>query len=169
MSVIKINIKGKQVGIVDLEETFLEVRAAGLKDTEQLKDLIFEKVKAKNYVPSSQEKAYREDLYEEYLVSIGELKARSRTGTAIEVRLYGSSCSQCEKLNSMVMETLSRAGVMVDYQYITDMKEIARSGIISTPALTVSGAVVVLGQVPAASQLEKVLFQAIEKARDPKD
>ncbi len=168
VSVVKMDINGKQVGIMDLEDIFREAASSGLKDAEQLKDLILEKVKAKNYVPSSQEKKYREDLYEEYRVSIGELKERARTSTAVEVRLYGASCSQCEKLNAMVLETLSRAGIPVDYQYITDTAEAARAGIISPPALTVSGALVVFGQVPSGNQLEKALLQAIDKAKGNK-
>lgn len=168
MSVIKIDIMGKLIGIIDLEEIFQEVKSAGAKDREQLKDLILAMVKEKNYIPHSQEKTYRDDLYEEYLVSIGELKERFRKNSAIAVRLYGASCYSCEKLDEMVMGTLSKAGIMVDYQYITDMREVAQAGIISTPALTVSGTVVVKGQVPAANQLEKMLLQAIEKARDAK-
>jgi len=66
------------------------------------------------------------------------------------------------------METLSKAGTVVDYQYITDMREVAQAGIMSTPALTVSGAVVVKGQVPAANQLEMMLLQAIDKVKDKK-
>lgn len=168
MSVVKIDIMGKQIGIVDLEDIFKEVKASGLMDLEQIKDLILAKVKVNNYVPHSQEKSYREDLYEEYQVFIGELRERSGKNSAIAVRLYGASCYSCEKLNEMVMETLSKAGTMVDYQYITDMKEVAQAGIISTPVLTVSGAVVIKGQVPAASQLEQVLIQAISKAKGNK-
>jgi small redox-active disulfide protein 2 len=166
MAVSKVEIGGNPVGIIDLEDIFHEVRTEGPKDADHLKDLIMDKVKVKNYIPHHLEPAYREDLYEEYRVHTGELSARQRTCSTIEIRLYGSSCFRCEQLDAMVKEILSRAGIPADYQYITDMREIARAGIITTPALAVSGTVILMGQVPAENQLEKILLRAIDKGKD---
>ena len=168
MAVSRVTIGGRSIGIDGLEDVFRSVRDRGIKDVRALKELILEGVAAQNYVPSSARSAYREDLYEEYLVFIGELLERKRSGDAVEVRLYGSSCYNCEKLDSMVRETLSRAGIPVDYDHVTDMREIARAGILSTPALTVAGTVILKGIVPEEHILEKDLLQAIEKAKTKK-
>lgn len=166
MSVTRVVIGGKAVGLVDLEETFQEVKEAGLKDSELLKDLILEKVKVRNYLPSHMERVYREDLHEEFRVFTGELSGRRPAGSAGEVRLYGACCSSCAQLNAMVMQILSREGLRVDYQHITDVSEIARAGIITTPALAVAGSVILSGHVLPEKHLQRILLKAIEAAKE---
>jgi hypothetical protein len=164
VAVSRVFIGGKSIGITGLEEAFEQVRTQGLTDADALKDLIMEKITAANYIPSSVRQAYREDLYEEYLVFTGELSARRTGANAVEVRLYGSSCYNCEKLDAMVKETLSRAEKPVDYEYVTDMREIARAGVMSTPALAVAGTVIIKAQVPEEHRLRTMLLEAIDKA-----
>jgi small redox-active disulfide protein 2 len=168
VAVSRVIIGGRSIGITGLEDVFREVRSEGIRDIRALKDLILKKIKAMNYIPSSAESTYREDLYEEYLVFTGDLSERKRSSRVVEVRLYGSSCYNCEKLDSMVRETLSRTGTPVDYDYVTDMREIARAGILSTPALAVGGTVIIKGRVPEEDKLERMLLQAIEKTKSSK-
>ncbi len=164
MSISKVNIGGNSIGITGLEEIFGEVKAAGIGNEDDLKSLILKKVKARDYVPHSAETMYREDLYEEYLVFIGELAARKNRSTYVKIILYGSSCWNCERLDGMIMRILSRSGIQADYQHVTDMREIAGAGIVSIPALAVDGKVILKGQVPEENRLEGILLQAIEKA-----
>jgi len=164
MSVTRVVIGGKAVGLVDLEETFQVAKDAGLQDSELLKDLILEKVKVRNYLPPHMEKVYREDLHEEFRVFTGELSGRRPTGSVVEVRLYGASCSSCEQLDAMVMQVLSREGLRVDYQHVTDVSEIARAGVITIPALVVAGSVILSGHVLPEKQLQRILLKAIDAA-----
>lgn len=165
MAVSRIVIGGNTVGIIDLEEIFLEVKKGGQAESEFVKDLIMAKVKAKNYIPSRLEPTYRNDLYEEFLVFTGKSAARRKESSVIEVRLYGASCSRCEQLDAAVKHILSRERLRVDYQHITDMREIAGAGILGTPALAVAGTVVTSGQVLPEKQLEKALLEAIDAAK----
>jgi small redox-active disulfide protein 2 len=161
MATSRVIIEGTSVGIVDLEDIFAHVRDAKIPDAEQVKDLILNKVKVKNYIPARMERLYREDLYEEYLVFTGALPARRPCRTVVEVRLYGAGCFRCEKIDAMVKQVLSRNGLRVDYQYITDLNSISRSGIMVTPALVVGGSVLLAGRVPTEKQLETMLLDAI--------
>lgn len=165
MAASRMEIGGKQVGIIDMEEIFRAVNAATITDEDHLADLIMEKVKEKNYIPHNQEPLYRKALYEEYLVSVGKLQERTRTGTEIRIRLYGASCYRCERIDVVVKETLSLAGERVDYEYVTDLREMGDAGIVTTPALTVDGAVVLMGNVPPENRLKEMLLQAVDKAR----
>ena len=47
----QITIGGNAIGIIDLDEIFAEVKAADVKSDNTMKQLIMEKVKARNYVP----------------------------------------------------------------------------------------------------------------------
>lgn len=164
MTVSRVVIGGNTVGIVDVEEVFKEAEASGHKDSELMKDFIMDKVKAKNYIPFQLEPTYREDLFEEFLVFTGESSGRRQTGSVIEIRLYGASCSRCEHLDSMIKHILSRQGLRVDYQYITDTRDISLAGIILTPALVVAGKLVLSGQVPAENHLESMVMKALDPA-----
>lgn len=168
MATSRVEIGGRQVGIVDLEDIFREVSSAGIDDEERLTDLIMEKVARKNYIPRSQEGLYRKALYEEYLVSTGKLESRACESADIRVRLYGASCSRCELIDAVVRNVLSKAGERVDYEYVTDLSEMSGAGIVMTPALTVAGEVVVMGQVPPAGKIEEMVLKALGKARGGK-
>ncbi|HNY63836.1 MAG TPA: thioredoxin family protein [Deltaproteobacteria bacterium] len=165
MAVSSVIIGGKSVGIVDLEEAFRKVGEAGVSDPEAVKGLILEKVREGNYIPAKLEPVYREDLYEEYLVHTGVLPER-RKRPAVEIRLYGASCSRCDLLDDMVKNVLSRNGLKVDYQYIDDMREMARAGILEAPALVVSGRTLLMGHVPGERDLEGMLLKAIDAASE---
>lgn len=165
MAVSTVMIGGSAVGLVDLEDIFTAVRDAGLKGSEELKDFILARVKAKNYIPPRMEPLYRQELYEEYRVFTGALPERRSAGTARDVRLYGTACANCTKLDAMVKQILSRHGLRVDYQYLTDMRAIARAGILSAPALVVAGTMVLSGRVPSEKELETLLLKALDQAK----
>jgi len=161
-TVKQISIGGFTVGIVGLDEVFEEVKNSDEADEARLKDMIFEKVKAKNYIAPGQEESYREDLYDEYMVYSGQQKARTRKAGVTEVRVYGAGCPRCKMLDRMVMEVIAANGLTVDYQYVTDLREIAATGILGSPALAVNGRIVAVGNVPSRGQLEKILAEAKE-------
>ncbi len=161
MSLKQINIGGNQVGLSDLDDIFEQVREIGIKDDEHLKNLLFEKVKSKNYVPPKMENIYKEALLEEYKVFTGELKARSRKSDFPEIRVYGAGCSRCEQLDRMTMEIIATKGMAVDYQYVTDIKEITAKGIIGSPTLVINNKVASIGKVPSRKELEKLLMKAV--------
>lgn len=165
MAISTVIISGSAVGLVDLEDIFAEVRDAGLTESEAVKDRILAKVKARNYIPPRMEPSYREELYEEYLVFTGVLPERRSAGTALDIRLYGTACANCTKLDVMVKQILSQHGLRVDYQYLTDMREIARAGILSAPALVIAGTMILAGRVPSEKELETMLLKALDHAK----
>lgn len=164
MAVTRIEIGGSEVGIVDLRECFHEVRSQGLENDREVMDALFEKVRARNYVPAGMEGAYREGLLAEYRVFTGEAERRVSGGPYLKVRLYGSSCFNCERLDDMVKDALARAGIRADYLHVTDPGETMRAGIISTPALTVNGRTVLSARLPEEKELEDLLASFLDRA-----
>ncbi len=163
MAVTKVDIGGRPVGIMDLEECFGEVKALGMTGDRDLGDAILRRVQERNYIPSGMEEAYREGLLTEYRIFVGEAVRQKARAGAVEIRLYGSSCFNCERLDGMVKAILSRAQVRADYLHVTDMRETARAGILATPSLVVNGAVILQGRLPVEDQLERMLLDAIKK------
>lgn len=163
MNVRQISIGGFTVGIIGLDDIFDEVKTAGESDDEKLKDLIFEKVKARNYIAPGQEDAYREDLYDEYMVYTGRQSSRTKRSGLLELRVYGPGCPRCGRLDRAVMEVISAQGLNVDYQYVKDPAEMKRRGIMGSPALVINGKLAAVGRAPNRKELEKLLEQAQEQ------
>ncbi len=159
----QVNIGGFTVGIVGLDEVFEEVKSSGETDEARLKDMIFEKVKAGNYVAPGQKESYREDLYDEYLVYTGQQKSRTEKPGVLEVRVYGPGCPRCEQLDRAVMEVISQKGLKVDYQYVKDIEEMKRLGIMGSPALVINGKLAAVGRAPNRKGIEKLLEKASEQ------
>ncbi|MEP3438955.1 MAG: thioredoxin family protein [Hoeflea sp.] len=70
------------------------------------------------------------------------------------VKIYGPGCNRCETTETMVKDTASRLGIMVEVEKVTDAKSIAMAGVMSTPGISVDGKLVHAGGLPDAGKLE---------------
>ena len=71
----------------------------------------------------------------------------------LTIRVLGSGCVRCNDLEKLCMNVLAENDIDADIQKITDIKEIAKLGIISTPALIINDKVMVSGKLPTKSTL----------------
>lgn len=75
----------------------------------------------------------------------------------MKIKVLGSGCSKCEALLAATKETVQHLGIDAEIEYVTDFAQIARYGVMSTPALVVDEKVVSAGRVLKASQIESFL------------
>jgi NAD-dependent dihydropyrimidine dehydrogenase PreA subunit len=61
-----IQIEGKSIGLIGLDEIFAQLREAGEKPSKELKNRLLEKFKEHNYIPKAKEESYALVLMEEY-------------------------------------------------------------------------------------------------------
>lgn len=73
------------------------------------------------------------------------------------VRVLGSGCKSCRALFENTQAALKNRGLSVEAEYVTDLKEIAAAGVMSTPALVVNGQVVSMGRVLSEADVEALL------------
>jgi small redox-active disulfide protein 2 len=71
----------------------------------------------------------------------------------LTIKVLGPGCCRCNDLEKLCMNVLAENDMDADLQKITDMKEIARLGIMSTPALIINDKVMVSGKLPTKSTL----------------
>ncbi len=62
----RIDIKGIEVGIAQLDEVIEKVAALGLTNEEEIDMALLKEIKIYNYVPANKEPAYRQAILEEY-------------------------------------------------------------------------------------------------------
>lgn len=77
--------------------------------------------------------------------------------TTIKVEVLGSGCKKCQQLEANAKAAIATLGIDADVIHITDMVEIAKRGVMSTPALAVNDKIVSKGQVLSVEQLQTLL------------
>ncbi|MDA3932569.1 MAG: thioredoxin family protein [Tenericutes bacterium] len=73
------------------------------------------------------------------------------------IKVLGSGCSNCKKLEKNVIEALKAMNKEATIEKVTEMKDIMSYNILSTPALVVDGKVLFSGQVPSTKKLQELL------------
>lgn len=78
----------------------------------------------------------------------------------MNIKVLGSGCPKCKKLESLVREVLAENGIEAQVEKVTDVGEIIGYGVMVTPALVVDEQVVVSGNVPSKPKLKEILVKA---------
>ncbi len=78
-------------------------------------------------------------------------------GEELSVKVLGSGCSKCNLLEKYAVETLEEMGLAYNLEHVRDYVEIAKYGVMATPALVVNEKVLVSGRVPTRSELKELL------------
>lgn len=71
-----------------------------------------------------------------------------------QVKVYGPGCKRCETTAQMMRDAAEKLGLEATIEKVTDPKEIAMAGVMSTPGISVDGKIVHSGGLPDESKLE---------------
>jgi small redox-active disulfide protein 2 len=73
----------------------------------------------------------------------------------LTVKVLGSGCPNCQRLESETRAALDGANPSIEYEVIkvTDYTDIVAYGVMSTPALVINEKVVSAGRIPKAEQI----------------
>ncbi len=75
----------------------------------------------------------------------------------MEIKVLGSGCATCHKLYESVKQAVAELGADAQVRYVTDMAEIAKSGLMHMPGLIMNGKVKAAGRVPSAKELKGMI------------
>jgi len=74
------------------------------------------------------------------------------------IKVLGAGCKNCKKLLSNVEKAVQDMGLTnVDIEYITDLEEIAKTGLLRTPGLMFNKKIVSSGRVPNTKEVRGML------------
>ncbi|MFH1034824.1 MAG: thioredoxin family protein [Pseudomonadota bacterium] len=149
-----ISVKGQKVGINGLDQALMDLGAAWAgRDDQAVGQELLSRLAPHNYIPASVRQAYATALCREYRRHMGQpVSEEAAAGLAIKV--LGAGCNRCEALTAGVMQVLSEMGLAADLEHLRDMQQIARYGVMGTPALVINGQVVCVGSVPSNHQIK---------------
>ena len=77
----------------------------------------------------------------------------------MEITVFGPGCAKCHQTEKIVKEAVAESGVNASVNYVTDLAEIARQGVFSTPAVMIDGQVKSVGKVPNKNEVKSWLGQ----------
>ncbi|MCE5242081.1 MAG: thioredoxin family protein [Desulfobacteraceae bacterium] len=72
----------------------------------------------------------------------------------MHIKVLGPGCKKCHETEKIVREAVAEAGSDATVEYVTDIAEIARHGIFSTPAVIVDGKTKCAGKVPSRNDVK---------------
>jgi small redox-active disulfide protein 2 len=73
------------------------------------------------------------------------------------VKILGSGCSKCNALEKATLEALKELGLDAAVEHVTNFADIAKYGVMQTPALVVDNKVLSYGRVLSKDDVKKLL------------
>ncbi|MBZ4687586.1 MAG: redox-active disulfide protein 2 [Clostridiales bacterium] len=81
----------------------------------------------------------------------------------MEIKILGTGCAKCKKLEELVREVTQEMGIDAKIEKVTDIKEIAKAGVMMTPGLMIDGEVKLSGKLPSKAEISKIITTAMVK------
>ncbi|MCI5136774.1 MAG: thioredoxin family protein [Candidatus Electrothrix sp. AW2] len=71
----------------------------------------------------------------------------------MNIKICGPGCKKCEQATQAVREAVAEAGLEVEIEKISDFAEMAKLGVLSTPAVIIDGQVKCVGKAPSKKEI----------------
>jgi small redox-active disulfide protein 2 len=81
----------------------------------------------------------------------------------VSVKVLGSGCPKCHKLEEVAKEATSALGSGVKVEHVYDYKQIMAYGVMTTPALVVNEVVKSAGRIPTKDEIAGWAKEALAK------
>jgi small redox-active disulfide protein 2 len=76
----------------------------------------------------------------------------------MEIKVLGPGCANCHKMEEMTKQAVKELGITAEVVKITDIGDIVRHGILSTPGLIVNGKVKHTGKpLPSLDKVKELI------------
>ena len=75
----------------------------------------------------------------------------------MKIEILGSGCAKCKSVEKLVRNIVEELGIKADIVKVEDLQEIVNRGIMMIPAVFIDGEAKIVGRVPTADELKKLL------------
>lgn len=83
----------------------------------------------------------------------------------VSVKVLGTGCARCEKLEAAAYQATSGLGFDVSVEKVTDVSQIMRYGILSTPGLVINEEIKSAGRLPTVEEIRNWVTEAAGAAQ----
>ena len=70
------------------------------------------------------------------------------------VKVFGPGCAKCNETEQLVKDVAAAANIDVTVEKVSDFAEMAKAGVLSTPAVVVNGETKCTGRAPSRDELK---------------
>ncbi len=70
----------------------------------------------------------------------------------MEIKICGPGCAKCEQAGKVMAEAVAETGAEATIEKISDFADMARLGVLSTPAVIINGEVKCVGKAPSKKE-----------------
>ncbi len=74
-----------------------------------------------------------------------------------KIQILGTGCPKCQKLTEQTKQAASQMDIAFEIEKVTDIGEIMKFGVMTTPALVIDGTVKTMGKIPAVEEIKNML------------
>ncbi|HNR46848.1 MAG TPA: thioredoxin family protein [Anaerolineaceae bacterium] len=78
----------------------------------------------------------------------------------INIKVLGPGCANCKRVEAAARKVVAELQLEAEIEKVTDMAEIMKWPILSTPGLVINGQVVASGRIPTEAEIAAWLKQA---------
>ena len=158
--ITKIKVGRFAVSIIGIKQLIEEMAATHTDKTDdEVRSFMLNRLGRGNYIPSSANEDYGKSFVREFRKFLGQPYTED-TPVGIDIKVLGTGCNQCHSLTRMIMEVLTEINLPAGLDHVMDIKEIARYGVMGSPALLINGKVMAVGGVPPRDRVKKWLVEA---------
>jgi len=75
----------------------------------------------------------------------------------MKIEILGTGCPKCKATEKIIKQVVDELKADVEIVKIEDLQEIVNRGVMMTPAVVVDGEVKIVGHVPSADEIKKLL------------
>lgn len=79
----------------------------------------------------------------------------------MEVKILGTGCPNCKRLEKVAREALDEMGVAATVTKVTEIKDILAYDVVSTPGLVIDEKVVSSGRIPSKAEVTSMIATAL--------
>jgi small redox-active disulfide protein 2 len=158
--ITKIRIGKYDIGIIGIKHLISKIAQTDAgKSDEEVAAVMLERLGRDNYIPGSAREAYGQAFVREFRKFTGQ-PYEEEAPQGLEIKVLGMGCAQCDSLEQTIMGLLTELDLPASLEHVTDIKEIARYGVMGTPALVINGRIMAVGKVPPRRKLKEWLIDA---------
>jgi small redox-active disulfide protein 2 len=75
----------------------------------------------------------------------------------MNIKILGTGCTNCKKLEENTRKAVAELGIDANIEKVEDFLEIAKYGVMKTPALVVNEKVKIMGKVATQEEIKQYL------------
>ncbi len=74
-----------------------------------------------------------------------------------KIQILGTGCAKCKTLMANAEQAVRELGLDAEFEKVTDITEIMKYGVMSTPGIVIDGETKASGRVLSAQEIKKIL------------